>query len=201
MVPQTRSGRALGLVEACAITWGLVVLGIALAPPAVSAAPAPGLLKALDLAGYSPGEKPPEFSGRTPEGQTVSLARLRGRVVLLNFWATWCLPCKEEMPVFQQLHRDFTPQGLTVLGVNVREGASEIREYAKELSLTFPLILDRNGKIQVLYGVIGLPTTFLIGRDGMAVARAIGPRDWGSPQARDLIQALLGERPPPRRLR
>ncbi|MBI4573554.1 MAG: TlpA family protein disulfide reductase [candidate division NC10 bacterium] len=201
MAGQTLIRWSLALVGACALAWGLVALGIALGPPASSAAPAPGLLKALDLAGYPAGEKPPEFSGRTPEGQTVSLARLRGRVVLLNFWATWCLPCKEEMPMFQKLLRDFAPQGLTVMGVNVREGTSEIREYARELSLTFPLVLDANGKIQVLYGVIGLPTTFLIGRDGMAVARAIGPRDWGGPQARALIQALLEERPPSRRAR
>ncbi len=201
MVTHPRSPRPLALVWACGVMWGLVILGIVLRPPALSAAPAPGLLKALDLAGYPPGEKPPEFSGRTPEGQTVSLARLRGRVVLLNFWATWCLPCKEEMPVFQQLHRDFAPQGLTVLGINVREGASEIREYARELSLTFPLVLDPNGKIQVLYGVIGLPTSVQFCRDGVAVARAIGPRDWGGAPARALIQALLGEHPPSRRAR
>jgi peroxiredoxin len=193
MVRQLRGLRPLALVGACAITWGLFVLGITLAPPALGAALVPDLLKGLDLAGYPPGEKPPDFSGKTPEGQTVSLARLRGRVVLLNFWATWCLPCKEEMPAFEQLHRDLAAQGLTVLGINVREEASEIREYAKQLSLTFPLVLDPNGKIQTLYGVIGLPTTFLIGRDGMAVARAIGPRDWGGSQSRALIQALLEE--------
>ncbi len=193
MVPQTGSSHPLALVGACAITWGLVVLGIALGPPALSAAPAPGLLKALDLAGYPPGEIPPEFSGKTLEGKTVSLARLRGRVVLLNFWATWCLECRPEMPVFEQLHRDFGGKGLTILGINVREETSAISGYAKELGLTFPLVVDPNGKIQALYGVIGLPTTFLIGRDGRAVARTIGSRDWGAAQGRALIQALLAE--------
>ena len=193
MATQTGSPRPLALVGACAITWSLIVLGIPLGPPALSAAPAPDLLKALDLAGYSPGEKPPEFSARTLEGRTVSLAGLRGRVVLLNFWATWCLPCKEEMPVFEQLHREFAAQGLTVLGVNVREETPAIRGYAKELGLTFPLVPDPKGKVQVMYGVIGLPTTFLIGRDGRAVARAIGGREWGSAPARSLLQALLAE--------
>jgi peroxiredoxin len=154
---------------------------------------APGLLEALNLAGYPPGEKPPEFSGRTPEGQTVSLAGLRGKVVLLNFWATWCLECRPEMPVFEQLHRDFAGKGLTILGINVREETSAISGYAKELGLTFPLVLDPRGEITLSYGVIGLPTTFLIGRDGRAVARAIGSREWGAAPGRALIQALLAE--------
>jgi peroxiredoxin len=175
------------------IAWGLVALVSGLGPHAVGAPAVPDLLKTLDLAGYPPGERPPQFSGRTPEGQTVSLTGLRGRVILLTFWATWCPPCKEEMPVFEQLHRDFAAQGLTVLGVNVREGIPAIQGYAKDLGLTFPLVLDPKGKIQALYGVIGLPTAFLIGRDGRAAARAVGPREWGSAEARALIQALLAE--------
>lgn len=183
-----RTARGMGWIP-----WGLVALVTGLGPHAVGVPAVPDLLKTLDLAGYPPGEKPPQFSGRTPEGQTVSLAGLRGRVILLNFWATWCPPCKEEMPVFEQLHRDFAAQGLTVLGVNVREGIPAIQGYAKDLGLTFPVVLDPKGKIQALYGVIGLPTTFLVGRDGRAAARAVGPREWGSAEARALIQALLAE--------
>ena len=157
-----------------------------------------GLLEALNLAGYAPGEMPPDFTGRTAEGRTVTLAGVRGRVILLTFWATWCPPCLGEMPVFEQLHRDFAPDGLTVLGVNVREETPAIQRYARELGLTFPLLLDRKGEIQVLYGVIALSTTFLIGRDGRAVARATGPRDWGTPGGRALIRALLAEPSPGR---
>ncbi len=97
------------------------------------------------------------------------------------------------MPAFEQLHREFTGQGLTVLGVNVREGTKAIESYARELGLTFPLVLDSNGEIRRSYGVIGLPTTFLIGRDGRTVALAIGPREWSSVPARAIIQALLTE--------
>ncbi|MBI3325552.1 MAG: TlpA family protein disulfide reductase [Nitrospinae bacterium] len=161
--------------------------------PAVGQPAAVDLLESLNLSSYPPGTKPPEFAGHALEGERVSLADLRGRVVLLNFWASWCLECRPEMPAFEQLHRDFAAQGLTVLGVNVREGTPAIRPYAKELNLTFPLVLDRKGEIAMSYGVIGLPTTFLIGRDGRAVAYAIGARDWAAAAARAIIQALLVE--------
>ncbi len=101
------------------------------------------------------------------------------------------------MPVLERLHREFAPQGFAVIGINAREGREAIRRYASELGLTFPLVLDRDGKINALYGVVGLPTTFLVGRDGRAVALAVGPREWASPPARTLIQALLAESAPP----
>jgi peroxiredoxin len=95
------------------------------------------------------------------------------------------------MPVFERLHREFVARGLSVVGINVREGTATVRDYSKELGLTFPLVLDPQGKIYAAYGVIGLPTTFLIGRDGRAVALAVGPREWESTSARALIQMLL----------
>ncbi len=153
----------------------------------------PDLLRALDLGDYQRGEGPPELIGRTVEGKHLSLTSFRGRVVLLTFWATWCPPCREEMSLFERLHRELVTEGLAVVGVNVREEVAAIREYANALGVTFPLVLDPHGEIQEAYGVIGLPTAFLIARDGRAVARAIGPRDWGSVQARALIRALLME--------
>lgn len=164
-----------------------------LGAPQASRAEAADLLERLNLSGYPRGTKPAEFSGRTTTGQMVSLAGLQGRVVLLNFWATWCLECRPEMPLFEQLHRDFVAQGLSILGINAREGTAAIRGYAKELGLTFPLVLDPRGEINAAYGVIGLPTTFLIARDGRAVALAVGPRDWASASARSIIQSLLAE--------
>ena len=151
------------------------------------------LLKALNVSGYPSVMHPPDFSGFTADGQRLSLASLNGGVVVLNFWATWCLECRPEMAVFERLHREFSAQGLAVVGINAREGTSTVRQYAKELGLTFPLILDPKGTINVAYGVIGLPTTFLIGRDGRPVALAVGPREWNGNPARALIQALLAE--------
>ncbi len=127
------------------------------------------------------------------DGFPLSLESLRSRVVLLNFWASWCLECRAELPVLEQLHRDYTSRGLTVLAVNFREEPGPIRRYASQLGLTMPLLLDSAGAVGQLYGVVGLPTSFLIARDGRAVARAIGPREWASVEARTLIESLLIE--------
>jgi thiol-disulfide isomerase/thioredoxin len=129
------------------------------------------------------------------DGSPLSLDSLRGRVVLLNFWASWCLECRAELPVLERLHRDYGSRGLSVVAVNFREEREAVRRYARELGLTMPLVLDSAGDIRQSYGVIGLPTSFLIGRDGRAVARAIGPREWTGPEARALIESLLGEPP------
>jgi peroxiredoxin len=164
-----------------------------LTPPAMGQPTLTELLQALNLSAYPSGLWPPPFTGQTVTGQAVSLADFQGRVVLVNFWASWCVECRPEMPLFERLHQDFTAQGLTVLGINFREGAPRIEQYARELDLTFPLVLDPQGEISRAYGVIGLPTTFLVGRDGRPVALAIGARAWGSAEARALIQALLAE--------
>ena len=171
----------------------LVAIATILGDPQSSRAEVAELLQKLNLTAYARSTIPPQFNGRTTDGREVSLASLRGKVVLLNFWATWCQECRPEMPMFQRLHHEFAPQGLNVIGINSREAMPAIQKFAKELGLTFPLVLDRKGEINAAYGVIGLPTTFLIGRDGRAVARAIGSREWASAPARALIQALLSE--------
>ena len=152
------------------------------------------LLKPLDLRGYTSPTTPPPFSGPTLDAQQLSMTAHRGTVVILNFWATWCVECRPEMAVFERLHREFSSRQLTVIGVNAREKEDAIRRYATELGLSFPLVLDSDGKINALYGVVGLPTTFVVGRDGRAVAFAIGARRWESAAGRALIEALLAER-------
>jgi thiol-disulfide isomerase/thioredoxin len=163
--------------------------------------PLAALLKALDLRVYPVGSAPPPFAGRTLDGQ-LSIADLRGKVVLLNFWATWCAECRPEMPALERLHREFGSRGLTVVGINAREPAPVVRRYASELGLTFPLselgltfplVLDTDGVLTTRYGVVGLPATFVVGRDGRAVAFAVGGRTWDGAAARTLIAALLAE--------
>jgi len=181
--------RIISSIAACAIVTLLTAFNaVAAEPPALAE-----LLKGLNLSGYPSLMHPPDFGGFTADGQKVSLAGQSGRVVLLNFWASWCLECRPEMPMLERLHREFSAQGLAVVGINAREGTSTIRDYAKELGLTFPFIPDPKGRINAVYGVIGLPTTFIIGRDGRSVALAIGPREWNGKPARALIQALLAE--------
>jgi cytochrome c biogenesis protein CcmG, thiol:disulfide interchange protein DsbE len=161
-------------------------------PPAVTA-----LLEPFQLVGYQPGTKPPHFAGNTLDMRRLSLGDLRGKVVVVNFWASWCLECRPEMPMLEALHREFASRGLAIIGINAREDKPAVRRYATELGLTFPLVLDEAGKTNDVYGVIGLPTTFVVGRDGRAVAFGVRPRDWGSLRARALIEALLAE-PVPR---
>jgi peroxiredoxin len=187
----TLGGTAMGSLVGPALLFMIWNLTTA-ETPAVAA-----LLKPLDLAAYPSAATPPDFSGRTRDARPVSLTQLRGKVVVVNFWATWCLDCRPEMPAFERLHRDLAARGLAVVGVNAREDTNAVGRYATELGLTFPLVLDPRGEINALYGVVGLPTTFIVARDGRAVAFAVGPRDWAGPQGRALIEALLAE-PPPR---
>jgi peroxiredoxin len=151
------------------------------------------LIKTLGLSGYASPLPAPDFSGFTADKRKVSLSSFRGQVLLINFWATWCLECRPEMPMFEQLHRQLSGRGFAIIGINAREPAASIQQYAKELGLTFPLLLDPAGKIAADYGVVGLPTTFLIRRNGRAVALAVGPREWNGKSARSLFELLLAE--------
>ena len=96
------------------------------------------LLKPLHLVGYRAGTKPPHFGGLTPDARPLSMTDLRGKVVVVNFWASWCHECRPEMPALERLHREFASRGLAIIGINAREEAATIRRYAKELGLTFP---------------------------------------------------------------
>ena len=176
-----------------AVGAALLLAHVLAAAPAAASAELPSLLSALELGGHRPDERPPAFTGRTPDGTTLALDDLRGRVVLLTFWASWCEPCRTELPVFETLHREIGSGGLAVVAINARERVPTIREYTRALNLTFPVVLDVRGEIQRRYGVVGLPTTFLVARDGRAVARAIGPRDWAAPRFRELVLTLLRE--------
>ena len=179
---------------------GLLVFGLlVVAPTPAASADEPALaalLKTLDLRGYTARTTAPQFSGSTLDARQLSMTEYRGTVIVLTFWASWCLECRVEMPALERLQREFSSRGLAIIGVNARESKEAVRRYAKELGLTFPLVLDRDGKINALYGVIGLPTTFVVGRDGRAIAFAIGPRQWESAPGRALIAALLAEPAP-----
>jgi hypothetical protein len=101
------------------------------------------------------------------------------------------------MPMFERLHRELAPRGLAMIGINVSEDVGAVRRYAAELGLTYPLVIDPGSRNKDLYGVIGIPTTFVVARDGRAVALGVGPRDWAGPIARALLEALLSEPAPP----
>jgi DsbE subfamily thiol:disulfide oxidoreductase len=133
----------------------------------------------------------PDFTLLNPDGKKVSLKDFRGKVVFLNFWATWCEGCREEMPSMERLYKDFKGKGLEIVAVNVKEQRPAALAFYKKLQLTYPVLLDPEGEVGLLYGAFGLPVTYLIDRKGTLLARLWGPADWNSPGARNLFKTLL----------
>lgn len=133
----------------------------------------------------------PEFALATPEGKKISLKEFRGKLVLLNFWASWCAPCREEMPAMEKLYQEFKDKNFTVLAIAVKDSKTDAVNFVKEHKLTYPIALDPEAKIGQEYGAWGLPATYLIGPKGEALARGWGPADWHGAAARKLIKDLL----------
>jgi len=133
----------------------------------------------------------PDFSLPSLDGKKISLKDYRGKVLFLNFWATWCVPCREEMPAMEKLYQEFKNKNFVVLAINVKDRKTEAVKFVKELKLTYPIAFDPEGDVGLLYGAWGLPTTYLIGPKGEGLARAWGPADWHAPQARKLIQQII----------
>jgi peroxiredoxin len=123
------------------------------------------------------GAPAPDYHAVTLSGDSVALAQMRGRVVLLNVWATWCHPCREEIPVLQALHEQYASAGLSLVGVSVDARGQEdtIREFAKDFNMTYPVWLDPDERVQSTFLAIGVPATFLIDRNGILRWRHVGP--------------------------
>ena len=150
------------------------------------------LLKGLDLIKPSRAQAAKGFTVPSPNGKTLRLADYKGNVVFLNFWATWCPPCKEEMPAMERLYQRYKAKGFVVLAVSVdAEGAPIVIPFVTEHKLTFPIGLDPKMTLAERYGVRGLPTSFLVDRKGTLVALALGPREWNGKTAHALIESLL----------
>jgi peroxiredoxin len=134
-----------------------------------------------------------DFSATTLAGTTVRLSELRGQVVFLNFWATWCVPCRAEMPAMERVHQASRVQPFRMLAVNLQEDPATIRKFVDELQLTFDIVLDPSGEITRNYNVNNIPLTYLIDRRGMIVARALGERTWDEAPYMAYLRALLGD--------
>ncbi len=124
--------------------------------------------------GTETGNLAPEFQLPDTEGQTVTLSDLRGNPVILNFWATWCGPCKHEMPFLQQKYEDWQSEGIILLTINLRETHSEATQYMESNGFSFPVLLDSDGEVSSLYQIIGIPTTFFLDKDGIIQAKKLG---------------------------
>ena len=129
-------------------------------------------------------------------GDVHSLQRYRGSVVFLNFWATWCGPCRTEMPDLQQLHDDLGDEAqFAMLAINLQEDAVQVRRFAGELGLSFQILLDSSGETSAAYGARTLPMSYIIDQDGAILARIIGVRDWAEPEFAELFRALTRRTP------
>lgn len=136
----------------------------------------------------------PDFTLEDLSGKRVSVKSLRGKVVFLNFWATWCIPCRQEMPTMEKLHWKLKKDGLEVVAINIREGKKDVRKFLDELGLTFTVLLDKDGKVSEEYGAWAIPLSYFINRKGEFVGKVAGSREWNSPEARAFFRELLQEK-------
>ncbi len=133
------------------------------------------------------------FLTRDGDLKKRSIKDFRGKVILLNFWASWCPPCRKEMPSIERLYRAFKDRGFVVIGVNYMEEADTVKDFMKDFDLTFPSFLDEGGSVAEMYRVMGIPTTFLIDREGRIAAKVLGDREWDSDHAKAIVEELLKE--------
>jgi cytochrome c biogenesis protein CcmG, thiol:disulfide interchange protein DsbE len=144
------------------------------------------------------GTKAPDFTAFTVDSvpREKRLSDYRGQVVMINVWATWCLPCRVEMPSIEALQKAYGPKGLKIVAVSIDDPGTDagIRAFAKQYGLTFEILHDPKGAITDLYDITGYPETFIIGRDGVIRKKLMSATDWNSPDARALVDRLLVER-------
>jgi len=148
----------------------------------------------VDLVGV--GSRAPQFTATDlASGRVTRLADYRGTVVLLNVWATWCQPCRVEMPSLERLSRRLGGGDFRVVAVSVDEqGPEVVAKFARDLGLSFEILHDRSGAIQQLYQTTGVPESFVIDRDGVIIKKVIGPAEWDGPVNETLIRRLIDAR-------
>ncbi len=153
-----------------------------------------GVLLMEDIKQVQPGVEAPNFNAvNLVTGDSITLADYRGEVVLLNLWATWCAPCRWEMPSMERLYQELGPAGLRIVAVSVDQvSGDQVMEFVNELELTFDILHDRSGQIEIDYQATGLPETVIIDRQGVIVHKAIGPVEWDQAVQQDRLRRLLG---------
>jgi peroxiredoxin len=171
----------------------LVVAGGIILGPVSGAEPAQsGKRSALERGMVQVGDEAPNFSLRDLTGKVISLSQFRGKVVLLNFWATWCGPCRVEMPAMEQLYHTFPRREFEILAVSTdAQGTAVTRPFQQQMGLTFPILHDAEFRTGLVYGARTLPITFMVDRGGIVRQKIFGARDWASPEARELIHELM----------
>ena len=141
-------------------------------------------------------KKTPDFCLEGLNGEKIQLKALKGKIIFLNFWATWCGPCKEEMPSMEALYHHFKDRNFIFLTISLDFGGQEpVRKFIEKHRYQFPVLLDPSGKTLDLFEINKIPTTLIIDKNGKMIGRAIGPRNWSSPEFFSLIEQMLQDRP------
>ena len=152
--------------------------------------------------GINPGDRAPNVQGVSPTGTGVALYEIKGKLFLLNFWATWCGPCIAEMPALQSLHAKFQDRGFQVIGIAVDDTEENVRETIQRFGITYPIIIDNKAHSKRTYQIKGFPESFILDdehrvmvvsdpEDGTPQTRLWGPREWDSPRVGALINSML----------
>lgn len=156
--------------------------------------------KKLGIIKIPPIPPPDDFALPDLNGRQVRLSDFKGKVVLLDFWTTWCPECRIEMPSLEKLHQRFKDRDFALLAVDLRESQTLVREFFRKLSLSFTALLDSNGQVGRSFGIRSIPTAFIINRDGALIGKAIGSRNWEGDTATALFDRLLETPSPSRRI-
>lgn len=148
------------VVLAIAVLWAGYLL---LAPDAKAAG-----------TGIPNGQDAPDFELKSPDGKTVKLSDFKGKAVMINFWASWCPPCRAEMPALQEVYKEYESQGFVVLAVNLGESDLVVRSFAEKLGLTFPIVIDANDRVSRMYDIVPLPTSYFVDKNGIVQGKWTG---------------------------
>jgi peroxiredoxin len=173
------------LASALAIAVGVLL-------PLAAATASPEAMKALAILEMPQPTPAPGVSMPTLGGARVAMKDLRGKLVLVNFWATWCVPCQWEMPLMETLYQAYKDRGFVILAISLDQGDAErVRAFVRDRKLTYRVALDPSHEVARSFGVRGLPATLLVGRDGNIKGVTYGPKEWDGKEARSLIASLL----------
>lgn len=157
------------------------------------AAIALSVASAVTIAKPTTGEKSPDFTLKSRDGGNIKLSEQRGNIVLVNFWASWCGPCREELPAFEELYQEYQDMGVEILAVNVDDEAEKANVLLQDIEVSFPVLFDTSGEVSQLYDVSAMPTTVLVDRDGNVRLLHPGYRSGDEKKYEKAIKILMRE--------
>jgi thiol-disulfide isomerase/thioredoxin len=148
------------------------------------------LFEEMGVLQIPPTADPVEIQLKDQNGRLTDLSEFRGKIVFINFWTTWCLACVVEMPSMEKLHQKFKEKDFVMVGINLQEADATVLKFYKEHQLTFTTLLDSTGDVGAAFRIRGIPTTFILDKNGIIIGRAMGPRDWDSRASFALFEYL-----------